>query len=145
VDLGGHDDLFARQQLPQQPPGHDLAGPVRVHVGRVEERDTALDGAADDRFGRGLVEHPGPGRVFPVAPHPEAEPRDVQPGVAEPDLIDQVTSRWRATPAMTSAIPARSTAVGNWRRTTTPITVAVAGSSATKSAYVARASRAIAS
>src|SRR5436190_3466429 len=145
VDLRGDDGLFARKQLPQQPAGHDLAGAVRVHVGRVEEREPALDGAPDDRLRRRLVEHPGPGRVLAVAHHPEAEPRDVQPRVAEPDLIHQAAWRWSATPAMTSAIPARSTAVGNWRRTTTPTAVAVAGNSATNSAYVARGRRAIAS
>jgi len=46
---------------------------------------------------------------------------------------------------MTNAMPARSAEDGSWCSTTIPITVAVAGSSETKSAYVARASRAIAS
>jgi len=36
---------------------------------------------------RSLVEHPGPVGVVAVAHHPEAEPRDVQAGVPEPDLI----------------------------------------------------------
>src|SRR6266536_1329610 len=55
------------------------------------------------------------------------------------------SERCRATPTITRAIPARSTNEGNWLRTTTPITVAVAGRSATNSAYVARGKRAIAS
>jgi hypothetical protein len=46
---------------------------------------------------------------------------------------------------MTRAIPARSPLVGNCCSTITPITVAVAGSRETNSAYVARGSRAIAS
>src|SRR5215468_252350 len=50
-----------------------------------------------------------------------------------------------ATPSMTRAMPPMSTGVGSWRRTTTPVTTAVAGSSATNNAYVGRGRRAIAS
>ena len=46
---------------------------------------------------------------------------------------------------MTSATPSASLGDGTWASTTTPITVAVAGSSETISAYVARAIRASAS
>src|SRR5215213_10966082 len=55
------------------------------------------------------------------------------------------TSRCTATPRMTSPTPSASSALGSWARTTTPITAATAGSSATISAYVERAIRAIAS
>src|SRR5205814_4501132 len=105
-----------------------------VHVGGVEEGEPAFDGTTDDRLGRRFVEHPRPVGVVAVAHHPQAEPRDVQARAAEPDLIHQAASRWRATPAITSPIPARSMAVGSCRSTRTPIAVAVAGSSATKSA-----------
>ena len=47
-------------------------------------------------------------------------------------------ARCSATPPTTSATPAISAALGSWARTTIPITVAVAGSSDTISAYVAR-------
>jgi hypothetical protein len=50
-----------------------------------------------------------------------------------------------ATPAMTSTTPRASGTVGIWVSTITPITVAVAGSSDTISAYVTRGSRARAS
>jgi hypothetical protein len=43
-------------------------------------------------------------------------------------------SRWTATPATTSASPASSTGVGSWARTSSPMTVAVAGRSETSSA-----------
>src|SRR5262249_52092334 len=145
VDLGRDHELVACDQLPQQPTGGGFARAVRVHVGGVEEGEAAFGGAADDGFGLRLIEHPGPVGVVAVAHHSESEPRDVQAGGAEPDLVNQAALRGGATPAITSPIPARSTAVGSCRRTTTPTAVAVAGSSATKSAYVPRASRAIAS
>ncbi len=43
-------------------------------------------------------------------------------------------SRWTATPPTTRATPATSIPDGTWPRTTIPITVAVAGSSETRSA-----------
>ena len=43
-------------------------------------------------------------------------------------------SLWTATPATTSASPASSTGVGSWARTSSPMTVAVAGRSETSSA-----------
>ncbi|WP_207943159.1 hypothetical protein [Actinomadura sp. KC345] len=46
--------------------------------------------------------------------------------------------------ATTNPTPASSAPVGTWRSTTRPITVAVAGSRAPISAYVARLSRAVA-
>ncbi len=48
-------------------------------------------------------------------------------------------------PATTSAMPSRSRPVGTWASTSRPIAVAVAGSSASISANVARGSLAIAS
>ena len=55
------------------------------------------------------------------------------------------TSRCTATPQATSATPTSSAAVGSWVSTTMPITVAMAGSSATISEYAARLRFAIAS
>src|SRR5919201_4918020 len=54
-------------------------------------------------------------------------------------------ARWSATAEATSAIAAASSTDGTWSSTTMPTTVAVAGRSATNSAYVERASFAIAS
>jgi hypothetical protein len=54
-------------------------------------------------------------------------------------------SRCSATPATTRAIPATSGRLGTCARTTSPITVAVAGNSDRSSAKVGRARRAIAS
>ena len=53
--------------------------------------------------------------------------------------------RWMRMPAITSAMPKSSCGPGICARTSAPITVAVAGSSASMSAKVLRGSRAIAS
>ena len=50
-----------------------------------------------------------------------------------------------ATPSTTRTIPAMSWAVGSWRSTIAPMTVANTGSSASMSENVARGSRAMAS
>ncbi len=73
-------------------PGGDLARAAGVDVGRVEERDAALDRAPDDRLGGGFVEHPRTVGVVAVAHHPEAHAGDVQPGPAEADLVHQKSS-----------------------------------------------------
>jgi hypothetical protein len=52
----------------------------------------ALDRAADDRLGGGLVEHPRAVGVVAVAHHPEAHAGDVQAGAAEADLVHQNSS-----------------------------------------------------
>jgi hypothetical protein len=77
VDLGGDDGLVAAEELADQAAGGDLAGALRVDVGGVEERDAALDGAADDRLGGGLVQRPGAIGVVAVAHHPQAHARHV--------------------------------------------------------------------
>ncbi len=71
------------------------------------------------------------------------------PGCVGLPLIDRDrggrVARWRAPPAITSATPRTSSAVGLWVKTTTPLRVAVAGNRKTMSAQVARATRALVS
>jgi hypothetical protein len=88
VDLGRDHELVAGEQLRQEAAGDDLASTLRVHVGRVEEGDPALDGAPDDRLGGGLVQHPGTrGGPGVVAHHPEAHARDVQADCPQSHLL----------------------------------------------------------
>src|SRR3954469_14334557 len=87
VHLGRDHRLVARQEARHEPARGHLARAARVDVGGVEERDAALDGAADDRLRGGLVEDPGAVGVVAVAHHPEAHARDVEAGAAESDLI----------------------------------------------------------
>ena len=49
-----------------------------VDVGRVEERDAALDRAADDRLRVGLAERPLPFLVRAEAHHPEGQTRETR-------------------------------------------------------------------
>ena len=66
VDLRGDDDpRRARSTCGSSRPVSSSLGRRRVHVGGVEERHAALDGAADDRLGGVLVEHP---RAIGVVP-----------------------------------------------------------------------------
>ena len=47
-----------------RPPEHRLARTEAVHVGRIEEVDARFPGFAEERQGRGLVQHPfAPARV----------------------------------------------------------------------------------
>ena len=75
------DVLLAHAEEPlQHAAGHDLALAAVVDVGGVEERDPALDRAADDRLRAVLLERPRAALVLAVAHHPEADARDAQPG-----------------------------------------------------------------
>src|SRR5215207_7494235 len=78
----------------------------------------------------------------PTDPPPQRPPFA---GVTVAPTTPHLGSRCTATPPTTSATPSTSAGDGTWPSTTIPITVAVAGSSETSRAYVARGSRAIAS
>src|SRR5262249_35742461 len=71
--------------------GDDLALAAVVDVGRVEERDPALDRSTDDRLGLGLVERPLALAALPEAHHPEADARDAQPGAPEVHVLHRGT------------------------------------------------------
>ena len=100
VDLRRDDVLLAHAEEPlQQAAGDDLALAPVVDVGGVEEDDSALDRAAHDRLGRGLVERPFPALVLAEAHHPQAEARDAQTGLAKIQVLhaldlDVTRSRW---------------------------------------------------
>ena len=97
VHLRRDDVLLAHAEEPRQDAaGHDLALAAVVDVRGVEERDPALDRAADDRLRCGLVERPGAALVLAVAHHPEAEARDAQPGVAEVHVVHRASTLPRA-------------------------------------------------
>jgi hypothetical protein len=67
ADPGGkHVLLTASEELVEQPAGDLFADAQGVDVGGVEEDDPTVGGAAHDRFGRGLVQHP----LAPTGRHP---------------------------------------------------------------------------
>ena len=83
--------------------------------------------------------HLRPAAAMSLAAHLEKLARRGPPargrgGSARQAAAGSDSSRCTATPAITSATPVTSTQLGTWVSTTTPITVAVAGSSATISA-----------
>ena len=94
VDLGGqHVVLAAVEEPAEQASGDLLARAGRVGVGRVEERDAAVDRRLDDRLGCGLVEVPGPFGLAAVTHHAQADPGDLQPGRTQPYIIHFMPSR----------------------------------------------------
>src|SRR5581483_2427750 len=91
VHLRRDDVLLARaEQLAQQVAGDHLARTAVVDVGGVEEDDAALDRAPDDRLGGVGVDRPLPAGMRAVAHHPEADPRDAEPRVAEVYVLHRV-------------------------------------------------------
>src|SRR5207253_1880659 len=88
VHLRRDDVLLTRaEELPEQPPGDDLALAAVVDVRGVEEDDSALDSATDDRLRSLLVQCPRPILVGAVAHHPKADPRDAQARAAEVHVL----------------------------------------------------------
>src|SRR3954453_11594833 len=77
-DLRGDDDLVAPGEVADGPAKDLLGGAVRVHVGRVEERDPRLERAADERPAGLLVEHPRTPFAAAVGHASEAEAGDFQ-------------------------------------------------------------------
>jgi len=80
-----------REQRAEQPSGDLLGHAVRVHVGRVEERDPGLDAAPNDRLGRGLIQMPLAFLQAAVAHHAQADPRDLQPRRSESHVLHIVS------------------------------------------------------
>jgi hypothetical protein len=56
--LGGYDDLVTAGKVPDRPAGYFLGGAAGIDIGRIEEIDARLNGAAQDRAARFLVEDP---------------------------------------------------------------------------------------
>src|SRR5436190_8804203 len=109
-DLGRDHHLLAAHQVAQQPAGDDLAGPVGVHVGGVEEGEAELERATHDRLRCFLVEHPGPPRRVTEAHHPEREPRNVEPAPTEKHLLDHAAGLLTCRrPCSRMTVPSRST------------------------------------
>jgi hypothetical protein len=94
VHLGGQHVVVPPGEEPAQQVSRDLlAHAVRIGVGRVEEGDAALDGRLDDRLGGVLVEMPGAFGLGAVAHHAQADPGNLQPRRAQPDVVHVRSSR----------------------------------------------------
>jgi hypothetical protein len=83
VHLRRHGIFLTREQLAEDASGEHLALTAVVDVCSVEERDAALDRAADDRLRLVLAERPRPFVVATEAHHPEADARDTQSRVSQ--------------------------------------------------------------
>ena len=70
----------------EDPARDHLALAEVVDIGRVEERDPALDSPPDDRLCLRLGQRPRPLLDVAEAHHPETEARHAQAGVAEVDV-----------------------------------------------------------
>ena len=96
--LGGQHDLLAVGVLLQRPPGDLLAGAAGVDVGRVDDVDAGLERRADRLPGEVLALGPRVAAPVGVAPahRPERDPRDLEPGGAEPGVAHQPAALPRA-------------------------------------------------
>ena len=91
--LGRDHDLVAAGELLDRPPEHGLAGTEAVHVGGVEEVDARFPGFADERQGRGLVQHPFAPAGVAIGHAAQAQPRDVEARGAEAYIVHGDASR----------------------------------------------------
>jgi hypothetical protein len=88
MDLGrDHHRLAIDAEMLERPAEHLLAGPVRIDVGGVEEIDAGVERRLDERPRLVLLQRPLASGFRAVSHHAEAEPRDLETGLAEIDEI----------------------------------------------------------
>ena len=89
IDLGGDHDFLAPDEVLQRPPDDFLAGPVRIHVGGVEEIDAEIERHADQRAALGLGQRPGMGAALRLAEThaAEAQAGHIKTGSAELHIV----------------------------------------------------------
>ena len=123
VHLGGDHHLVPAGELVEGPAEELLAGPTRIHIGRVEEVDPELQGLFDKRTALLLVEHPlmAATRGVAIAHATETDLRDVKAGPAQFDVLhagnaplSRVLVKCYADPVTGCSRPAPARSAHNW-------------------------------
>ena len=92
-DLGGHHSLVARRVLANRLSCDFFADTQRIHVRRVKEVDSELDGAAKEGHRLVFLQHPRPPVAAAEAHAPEGYLRDDKTAVTEAGVFQEGDSK----------------------------------------------------